>query len=91
MELEKFLLEMRREQRDDHERLVEKVDAGFLSISTSMAKHELDDTKAFNTIDSRLVIVENMRRTIRWLAVTTVGGGIAATADYLINHLFAKH
>lgn len=90
MDIQGLLLEMRKEQREDHDRLVEKVDEGFRSLQSAMSTHEVSDLKAFNAIDNRLMIVENMRRTIRWLAVTSVGAGIAGAADYLVNHFF-KH
>lgn len=90
MDIQSLLLEMRKEQREDHDRLVEKVDDGFRALQTSMTNHEVADVKAFSAIDNRLLIVENMRRTIRWLGATAVGGSIAAVADYFVNH-YLKH
>lgn len=78
---------MRDEQREDHRLLVEKVDEGFKAATKAMADHVLEDTTKFASIDNRLAVVENTRRTMRWLMGATVVAILGAAAEFVINHL----
>lgn len=80
------LKEMRDEQRTDHAALVEKVDEGFKAATKAMADHVLEDTTKFSSIDKRLDVVENTRRTMRWLMGATVVAILGAAAEFFINH-----
>ena len=82
-----LLLTMRKEQRDDHEKLVEKVDEGFKAIALVASNHELQDQKLFAALDKRVVIVENTRRSIRWLGATVLVTLLGGVADFLFVHL----
>lgn len=67
-DLESFLRDMRREQRDSHQALAEKVD----SVDAKLATH-----------DTRLTVLENTRKTIRWLTVTLIGGAITVALELI--------
>jgi hypothetical protein len=87
MNLQDLLLEMRREQRADHEKLVEKVDTGFTDLRATMATAELKNTQAFGEIDTRLTVVENTRRAFRWALGIVLTAASAGIADLVFNHL----
>jgi hypothetical protein len=84
---QQMLAEMRAEQREDHRELATKVDEGFKAIAAVAAAHELADTKQFNAIDKRLEVVENTRRSMRWLGATVVVALVGAAIDLVFVHL----
>lgn len=75
---------MRKEQRE----LSLKCDEGFERVASSMAAHELEDTKAFAAIDKRITPVENMRRAMRWLGATVVVALVGGFVTYAFSHIF---
>lgn len=87
MDVPELLLQMRHEQREDHERLVARVDAGFARVTTTLTAHELEDERRFGTVDTRLVIVENTRRTARWFLGAAITAFVASVADFISRHL----
>ena len=89
-DLQDFLGDMRREQREDHQTLVQKVDAGFGAVSArasalekDLESHKLDDTR-------RLTILEGGHNLTKWFARVAIGavvtGAIGIFWDYLVNH-----
>lgn len=66
---------MRSEHKEDHTTLMEKFDTVFKKLGD----HE-----------TRITVVENTRKTVRWLGGTVIVGGIGFLIDYLFNHVF-KH
>jgi hypothetical protein len=78
--------QMREEQRDDHSTLVVKVDGGFESVRSAAADHEVKDTERFASINERLVVIENNRRTLRWLSATMVAAFITGVVDFFFSH-----
>lgn len=70
-DLQTFLSEMRKEQREDHESLSLKVD----NLLETMQDHE-----------TRIVIVENTRKNMRWLAGTVIVGLVTFLLDLIANH-----
>ena len=85
--LQDILFKMRDEQKEDHENLVKKVDEGFKAVALVAANHELHDQKLFSALDKRMVIVENTRRSIRWLGATVLVTFLGGLADFLLVHL----
>lgn len=69
--LQAYLVEMRKEQRDDHKTLLDKME-------------ELKDTVAGH--ETRLVVVENTRKTILGLSSAMVLAVLGAFVDLLFNH-----
>lgn len=74
-----MLSEIRQEQRDgraeqraDHRDMLDK----FVAVNKICADHE-----------TRLVVVENTRKSIRWLAVTMVGALLVGGVDFFFEHL----
>lgn len=65
--------------RDMDERLCQKVDQVGSKVDKLDAKIDNHET--------RLVLVENTRKTMRWLAATTIVGLITAGLDFLFSHL----
>jgi hypothetical protein len=53
---------MRKEQREDLQRLMERMDAGFTQSHTAFAAHTIDDVKAFAELNRRLEPVEEARK-----------------------------
>lgn len=86
MDVQELLLTMRAEQREDHQLLVKKVDDGFSSMSTMQNEHLLEDANRFNAIDNRLKIVENTRRTIRWLTGVVIVAVVTGLVDAIAHH-----
>jgi hypothetical protein len=88
------LTEMRQEQREDMQalqtsqnHLMDKVTEGFKTATKMVTDHVLEDTTKFNVIDKRLDLVENTRRTMRWLLAAAVVAFLGATAEFVVNHL----
>jgi hypothetical protein len=88
-----YLAEMRTESREDmqvvresQDRLEVKVDEGFKAATKSMSDHVLEDTTKFSSIDKRLDVVENTRRTMRWLMGAAVVAFLGAAAEFIFNH-----
>lgn len=88
------LEEMRAEHREDmqyvreaSQSLATTVDEGFKACTKALADHALEDTKAFSSIDNRLVIIENGRRLTRWLAGALVVALITAGIDFVFSHV----
>lgn len=63
--LQTFLSEMRREQNENYKDLANRVDG----VVTTVNNHE-----------TRLVIVENDRKTVRWLAATLIVAALGVVA-----------
>lgn len=70
-DMQQFLSEMRQEQREDHQVVVTKLD----SVIVKVADHE-----------TRIVVVENTRKTMLWLAGTVIVALLGAVLDFLVNH-----
>lgn len=70
--LQTFLSEMRDEQREDHLALSGKID----TLVTKVAEH-----------DTKITVLDNHRKTTRWLAGSLVIAFIGATADFLFVHV----
>jgi hypothetical protein len=74
-DLQGFLAEMRKEHREDHQELSDKVDIAV----NLLHNHE-----------TRIVIVENMRKSVRWLIGTVIGGGglggVIAIWNFIVSH-----
>lgn len=94
MDIQQFLLEMRREQREDHNALVKKVDDGFKEAAAALNAHALQNVESLSEydgrilrIDGRLKVVENTRRTVRWLGFTLTATALTGIVDYVMNHL----
>lgn len=87
MDVQTLLIKMQDKLEENHADLVKKVDDGFKALTTAASEHELSDTRLFSAIDNRLVIVENTRRTIRWLGTTVLVALIGAFADFVFVHL----
>lgn len=73
-DLQSFLREMRDEQREAHEALVTKVDAGFKEASAALAKH-----------DTRITVIENLRKNVLWFASATFGALIIGGVDIFLE------
>lgn len=72
--IQDYLRDMREEQQRDHAELASKLD----SVVENVGKHE-----------TRLVLVENTRRNLRWLTTALVTALLAVIGD-LIVHTFSK-
>lgn len=85
--LYELLLDMQEKERDRHEKLVSTISTGIAEIKKGMADHEQKDTERFAEVDNRLVIVENTRRTTRWLIGIVLAAVATGLADLIVNHL----
>lgn len=83
---QQLIAEMRREQREDHQTLVEKVDEGFQKVTASIATHVLEDTTKFAGIETRLIVVEGTRKTMRWFMGAAIVAFLGALAEFVFNH-----
>jgi hypothetical protein len=70
-DLQQYLKEMRDDQREDHKEVVDKLDAVIVRVQD----HE-----------TRIVVVENTRKTMRWLTGTVIVALVGALLDFLVNH-----
>lgn len=71
-DLQQYLETMESRAQERHTALVEKVD----TVVTKVNDHE-----------TRIVLVENTRRTVKWLGATVIGALIVAGLDLLFSHL----
>lgn len=89
-DLQAYLDNMRREQREDHTTLVEKVDVGFTAATTAvaavanaLAEHKLEDA-------ARLTTLEGAHAAGRWFVRAVIGalvvGGCGVLWDMIVNH-----
>lgn len=89
--IQTILLDMRREQREDHQTLVKKVDAGFGGVHTRINDHEVKDVEEFTEIAGRLKTLEEARSEIRWLFGILVSaflvGGVTFIWDFVKHHV----
>lgn len=69
--LQTFLTEMRKEQREDHETLDSKLDSTLAKI----AEHE-----------TRLVILEGTRTLLKWGAATVIVTVLGLLVDIFVKH-----
>lgn len=69
--LQTYLIEMRKDAREDHAALMDK----FEEIATTVNQHE-----------TRLVVVENTRKSILGLSAAMALAFIGAGIDLLFNH-----
>lgn len=70
--LQTFLSEMRTEQNDRFDKLDGKVDTVVVKV---------------NDHETRIVVVENTRKAVKWLGATVIGALIVAGIDLLFVHL----
>lgn len=70
--LQQFLTEMRAEQKEDHKELSAKVD----KVVETLHNH-----------DTRITIVENTRKTMRWAVGVLIAALIAGAVDLTFNHI----
>lgn len=70
--LQSFLSEMRSEQNDRFNGLETKIDQAVTKVN----EHE-----------TRIVVVENTRRAVKWLGATVVGALIVGLVDLVFTHL----
>lgn len=94
IDLQKFLTEMRREQREDTAALEKKLDVGFGVVAKRaehlerlVADHTLDDAKAAAALEVRLRAMEHLSKDATWLLRTVVASLIVFLFDLLFNHL----
>lgn len=70
--LQYFLQDMRREQREDHEALSKKVD----NVLDTVNNHE-----------TRITTVENTRKTLLWLGAALITALLTFVGDMIVNHV----
>lgn len=70
-DLQSYLEDMRKEQREAHAVLTEKLD----DLGKTVASHE-----------TRLTVLDNMRRNVRWLVTATIGALIMGATDLFFKH-----
>ena len=70
-DLQSYLEDMRQEQREAHKTLTDKLD----ELGKTVAGHE-----------TRITVLDNMRRNVRWLATVTIGALIMGGLDLLLGH-----
>lgn len=88
MELETLLMDMRKEQRDDHGALTAKVDAGFKEVADTLKHHEQSDLRLFAAIDKRVSTVEGTRKALIWLVGVIIVAVLGGAVDAYFNHHF---
>lgn len=81
--IQDYLHDMRAEQQRDHRDLSSKIEgisaamhARISSVNDHVIRHE-----------TRLVVVENTRRTLLWLGTALITALLAFVGDLVINHL----
>lgn len=81
--LQQFLADMREEQRSDMQTLTGKLDnmSGQLHGRISAVHTKVNDH------ETRIVVVENTRKAMRWLAGTAIVAVLGAALEFLFNHL----
>jgi ABC-type transporter Mla subunit MlaD len=82
-DLQKFLSEMREEQRRDLAELRDEQREAARELSTRIdnALRTLQDH------ETRLVVVESTRKSVRWLAGTVIAALVGAALDVLFVHI----
>lgn len=90
MEIEALILDMRKEQREDHATVITQMAAGFKSVTETMQSHEKVDLQSFASIDKRVSVVEGTRKALIWLVCAVIVASLAAGADAYFNHRLFK-
>lgn len=83
MKTETLLLEMRKEQREDHTTVVDKIDA----LAAIVHAHVLSDAETFSKFDKKLGPVLADRAIVRKLIMALVVALIGVGADTACNHI----
>lgn len=86
MEIESLLMEMRRDQRDDHTSISKIITDGFKEVHESMKAHEQSDIRMFASIDKRVSVVESTRHAMIWLVGALIVAVLGGAADAYFNH-----
>lgn len=73
--IQQFLSEMRQEQKNDHDELAKKVDAGFKQLTETAASH-----------DKRISRVEEARTAIIWLVCACLSAFVFGMGELIVNH-----
>lgn len=81
MKTETLLMQMRAEQREDHNELVAKVE----SLAATMIAHATSDIQALNGIDRRLAPIENTRKVLHWTLGILLTALVPVIADACIH------
>ena len=81
-DLQTFLSEMRQEQNDSHRNLAAKMD----SINTELTRQIDDVVETQFAHHTRIALVENFRRTARWVIATLIVGVVTGAVDLIVNH-----
>lgn len=100
-EVTDILLVMRKEQREDMNKLGDRFEDGFKALQASIADeserrraHELQDLTEFNKLNTRIAGVEspmrNIRRNLRWLAAAAITAILGGAADAYFGHIAQK-
>lgn len=87
MESMDVLLEMQRENRDNHADLVNKVDTGFAQVTSALTVHTREDDSRFAKLDLQLQPLQQTHNTIKWARRTVYAAAAMALFDG-IGHLF---
>ncbi len=81
--IQDYLRDMREEQQQDHKDLSAKVDE---MATAFFGRVELVDRRV-SRHETRLVVVENTRRSLRWLGAALIGAVLTLAGDIILEHL----
>lgn len=81
--LQEFLADMREEQRSEMRALGGKVDTLSYQLHGRISAVQ---TKV-NDHETRIVVVENTRKMMRWLAGTAIVALLGGVVEFVFNHL----
>lgn len=96
-----FLSDMRSEMQESHERLTEKMEAGFedvatkaTAISNALRDHEAADLQVQGDLRRSMAGLTNFQKNINWFTKACIAAAVASVIgiafDVLHNHLAPK-
>jgi hypothetical protein len=81
--IQDYLRDMREEQQQDHRDLAERIESHTLALHGRVSSVN----ERVNKHETRLVVVENTRKTLLWLGTALITALLGFVGDMLINHL----
>lgn len=96
-DIQKFLAEMRVENRTDRSEILDKIEIGFIDIrkraegiATDLAVHERADIVAQGLLESRLKGIESIVSNMKWFTRVGIIAFITFLFDILLQILKSK-
>lgn len=81
--IQDYLRDMREEQQQDHKDLSAKID----DVTSAMFTRIDVVDRRVSRHETRIVVVENTRKSLRWLGAALISALLALAGDLILNHL----